>query len=256
MTLFAALGRGGGGGGDQSSHVSDSNGFRVAGFVVPKKRIWPASGPREKVFNGGSKKAVPGGAAGWTKAKNQGSIKPTFLARFANPERIPRIPRAQGMARRRAGGATTWGRAGPQTMDAAAGGAAAAGTAGRRHLGAGSPPPAPLRSPPPLSPPPPPPAGDLIPDPRLLGPPRSRHGSLSALQFPRPPAPGASRGKEASGLGRSRGERPQEPPSTTPIGRAAGPGARSSERPGALRIQRRGAERGVRPVQPTVRSGG
>lgn len=43
------------GGGDQSSHVSDSNGFRVVGFVVPKKRIWSASGPREKVFNGGSK---------------------------------------------------------------------------------------------------------------------------------------------------------------------------------------------------------
>lgn len=39
--------------GDQSSHVSDSIGFCVAGFMVPKKRIWPASGPRGKVFNGG-----------------------------------------------------------------------------------------------------------------------------------------------------------------------------------------------------------
>lgn len=130
-------------GGDRSSHISDSTGVCEVRFVVPKKRIWPASGPREKVFNRGSKKKAPRGAAGWTKAKNRGSIQHTFLARSASQGWIPKIQRAQGMARRRAGGAATRGRAGPQTMDAAVGGAAAAGTAGRRHLGARSPPPAP-----------------------------------------------------------------------------------------------------------------
>jgi hypothetical protein len=133
-------------------HVSDSTGVCETRFVVLKKRIWPTSGPRGKVFNRGSKKTAPRGAAGWTKAKSRGSFEHTFLARSGSQERIPRIQRAQGMARRRAGGAATRGRAGPQTMDAAAGGAAAAGTAGRRHLGALSPPPAPFWSPPPLVP--------------------------------------------------------------------------------------------------------
>lgn len=198
---------------DDPFRSSGPRGINLPTSQIPLDFVWPGLWSQRREYGQHQglgersstgwwwwKKTAPRGAAGWTKAKTRGSIKPTFPARSANPERIPRIPRAQGMARRRAGGAATWGRAGPQTMDAAAGGAAAAGTAGRRHLGARSPPPAPLRSPPPLSPPPPPPARDLIPDPRLLGP-RSRHGSLSALQSPRPLAPGASRGKRGEWSG-------------------------------------------------------
>lgn len=189
MILFAALGRRG------PIHVSDSPGVCEARFVVPKKRLWP----RGKVFTRGvgedSSKRGCGLDQSQEARQHQAHTpsRPGLQARRGFPgSRGRRAWPGAGLGVPRLGeepGRRQWTqqREGRRLREQPGGGT-------RELAPRPLPPPGPL---PLLVPSPsPPPAPDLIPDPRLLGP-----GSppwepeRPAVLPPRPPAPGASRGK-------------------------------------------------------------